>query len=206
MPVYYIFRNKGFRCDAENIFTGDGNLLNIKDIKKRLEHLKVLADIAPVKWFLDNQELIAKALFYLFAAGCGYWVYHLIMTDAALRPGLLSYRPQDTRDALVVTVFGIFGAVIGLIFISLVIKLVINLITEGIDNHCPSRSSRLIKSLCCLSVLWTAFIYIEDIKSVGLTAYDHVSDIVGTARQHDEVAAEIFEYGGYDRKSKKRRP
>ncbi len=184
--------SKGFPGDAENICTGDDAFMNNQEIKKKLQYLQVVADIAPVRWFLDNQQVIARVLFYMFIAGCGYWVYHMIITDAALRTDILLYRPQDTRDALVFTVFGIFGGVIGLIFILFMIKLLINAISESIDNRIPSRSSQLVKSLCCLSVLWVAFIYLEDIKSTGLTAYGQVSGIVGTARQHDEVAAEKF--------------
>ena len=54
--------SKGFPGDAENICTGDDAFMNNQEIKKKLQYLQVVADIAPVRWFLDNQQVIARAV------------------------------------------------------------------------------------------------------------------------------------------------
>jgi hypothetical protein len=146
--------------------------------------LSRLSDLKPVQWLVKHKEQIALFLYILWLAGCGYWFYQFLVIDVRPQTDWI-FITDDTREAMVFVFFGSFGLVFVLAFVFFIVKLMYNLFHEGIQFLFPFQWFSLAKSISYLLVLGFAFIYIENIKVVGLTAYNQIDVIVHTSRQHD---------------------
>jgi hypothetical protein len=148
--------------------------------------LSGLADSVPIRWIIDNRERIALILYILWLAGCGYWIYEFILIEAGPRNDWI-VTTNDTREALIFIVFGIFGCIFLSFLAFFLLKLIFNLYREGICSLFPTQWHSLIKPISYMILLCFAFEFLDDIKVIGLTAYEQVSHLLDTSGQHDEV-------------------
>ncbi len=139
----------------------------------------------------ENQKYIAWAFYALLIAGCGFWLYQLAIIDVKPSANLL-FSTQDTRDALVVIIFGLIAVLFVFVIGFFLLKLISNLYIEGISSVFPKISDSIIKSISCLIMLGVAFLFIENVKATGLTAYQQVTEVLEVATQHDEAAVEGY--------------
>ncbi len=144
-----------------------------------------------ISWFNDHLQYISWIFYALLIAGSGYWIYQLVIIDVQPLANL-PFSTKDTKDALVVMVFGIFAAALVCIIGFFLFKFICNLFLDGINNIFPIRSHSLVKSISCLVILGVAFLFIENVKATGLTAYKQVTEVLHVAKQHDEVTVENY--------------
>jgi hypothetical protein len=140
----------------------------------------------PVQWVLIREEKIAYGLYFLWLAGCAYWIYQFIIMDAVPRPDWL-YIIEDTGEALMVLFFGSFGLLYVIGIALFIFKLIYNLFHGGIESIFPKQWQSAARSLSYLLILGISFMYIHSIKTAGLTAYSQVSQLMKTSDQHDQV-------------------
>ncbi len=139
----------------------------------------------------ENQKYIAWIFYALLITGCGYWLYQLVIIDVQPHADL-PFNTQDTKDALVLIIFGLVGVLFVLFAGFFLLKLISNLYIEGISSVFPNLSDSIIKSISCLIILGVAFLFIENVKAAGLTAYMQVTDVLEVASKHDEITVEGF--------------
>jgi hypothetical protein len=153
--------------------------------------LVLIKESTPVQWVLIREERISYGLYYLWLAGCVYWVYQLSIVEATPRPDWM-YIIEDTREALTILFVGSFGLfyVVGIVLF--ICKFIYNLFTEGIESLFSRQWHSVAKSFCYILILGFSFQYIPNIKVAGLTAYDQISQLVSTSERHEEVAAKHF--------------
>jgi len=154
--------------------------------------LVLIKESMPVQWVLIREERIASGLYYLWLAGCVYWVYQLSIVEATARSDWM-YIIEDTREALTILFVGSFGLfyVVGIALF--ILKFIYNLFTEGIESLFPRQWHSVAKSFSYIIILGFSFLYIQNIKVAGLTAYDQVSQMVQTSDRHVEMDEESFE-------------
>jgi hypothetical protein len=153
----------------------------------RLSQLKLrLNSLHTVKWFIEYKDHIASYLYLIWILGCAYWLYQLIITDAQpVMSGLM--QVDDARDAVIFIFFGMFGLIYLTFFAVFIIKFIFNIIRGGIQSIFSTRWYSLVKSITLLMCLNFAFLYIENIKVAGLTAYTQVAQIVHSSNNHTVV-------------------
>jgi hypothetical protein len=150
---------------------------------KLLQSICRLENVPPFSWLVEYRDTIASTLYLTWIAGCVYWLYNLLIIDA--RPAMVSFLSvTDSQDAMVFVFFGMFGVIYLTFFSVFAAKLIFNLVRGGIDSLFPTRWYSLVKSICLLICLHFAFIYIVNIKTAGLTAYAHVTQLVQTSKNH----------------------
>ncbi|UCH80932.1 MAG: hypothetical protein JSW20_14530 [Nitrospiraceae bacterium] len=170
------------------ILTHVKDRLTNNDLVIKLRHaLNVIKESKPVQWTLIREEQIASCLFYLWIFGCAYWIHQLITIEARPRADWL-YMIEDTREALMILFFGSFGlsyaAGIGLF----ICKLMYNLFHGGLESIFPRQWHSTARSFSYIIILGISFLYIQNIKIAGLTAYNQVSQLVQTSDRHEDVA------------------
>ncbi len=169
----------------------------LKVLKEKLERLcqyygklsaffSGLERFAAISWLIEYRDRIASSLYIFCMAGFAYWIYRLIIIDAKPQVDRLIFV-NDSRDALTFLFFGIFGLIYVILFALFMVKFVYNIIRGGIDSLVPGQWHSLIKSLFLLICLNFAFLYIENIKTAGLTAYTQCVEIVQTSRRYTPV-------------------
>ncbi len=149
------------------------------------------AVVDKITWINDHLHYIAWIFYALLIAGSGYWIYQLIIIDVQPQANL-PFSTKDTKDALVIMVFGIFLAALVCIIGFFLLKFICNLFLDGINNIFPIRAHSLVKSISCLAILGVAFLFIGNVKATGLTAYKQVTEVLHVAQQHDEVTVENY--------------
>jgi len=153
--------------------------------------LVLIKESNPVQWVLIREERIASGLYYLWLAGCVYWVYQLIVLEAKPRPDWL-YIIEDTREALTILFLGSFSLLYVVGIVLFICIFIYNLFFEGIESLFPRQWHSVAKSFSYILILGFSFLYIQNIKVAGLTAYDQVSQLVQTSDRHEEVVKKHF--------------
>ena len=153
---------------------------------KLREVLVLMKDSTPVQWVIIREERIASTLYYLWLAGCVYWVYQFSTVEAEPRPDWL-YIIEDTSEALTLIFVGSFGLIYVAGIVLFICKFIYNLFTERIESLFPSQWHSVAKSVSYIIILGFSFLYIQNIKVAGLTAYGQVSHLVRTSDRHVEV-------------------
>jgi len=145
-----------------------------------------LRQFAPVRWFIGQRDRIASYLYIVCMAGFAYWVYRLMIIDVKPQMDRLVFI-EDSRDALTFLFFGLFGLIYVLFFASFIVKFVYNIIRSGIDSLVPAQWYSLVRSALLLLCLNFAFLYIQNIKTAGLTAYMQFVEILHTSKEYTPV-------------------
>jgi hypothetical protein len=102
-----------------------------------------LKDSRLIQWINKHKDNIALILNALLLAGCGYWVYQLIIIDVSPHNNW-SIGISDSRDALALLFFGMYGFVFVLFFAGYIIKFIYNLFHGGIQSLFPVQWYSLI--------------------------------------------------------------
>ena len=158
---------------------------------KLRKSLILIKESTPVQWVIIREERIASGLYYLWLAGCVYWVYQLSIVEAAPRQDWM-YIIEDTREALTLIFVGSFGLFYVAGIVLFICKFIYNLFTERIESLFPSQWHSVAKSASYIIILGFSFLYIQNIKVAGLTAYGQVSQLVQTSDRHVEVVEEQY--------------
>ena len=145
-----------------------------------------LKDSRLIQWINKHKDNIALILNTLLLAGCGYWVYQLIIIDVSPHNNW-SIGISDSRDALALLFFGMYGFVFVLFFVWFIIKFIYNLFHDGIQSLFPVQWYSLTKPITYLMILCVAFSFTGNIKTAGLTAYSEVAALFHTSKQHAMV-------------------
>lgn len=149
-------------------------------------YISKAADSAPVQFIARHKGHISLGLYILWLAGCGYWVYQLIIID--VKPGVgWDLGINDSREALVYLFFGLLGSIFVLFFVLFTLKLVFNLFQDGFESIFPDQWHSVAKSTIYLLILFCAFSYTGSIKAAGLTAYNQIAEIVNTSKNQNVV-------------------
>ena len=162
-------------------------LTNNDLVIKLRQALNVIKESKPVQWTLIREEQIASCLFYLWILGCAYWIYQLINIEAQPRSDWL-YMIEDTREALMILFFGSFGLLYAAGLVLYISKFMFNLYHGGLESIFPRQWHSAARSVSYIVILCFSFLYIQNIKVAGLTAYNQVSQLVQTSDRHEDVA------------------
>lgn len=159
-----------------------------EEIQKRkwFSCLHTLAESAFIQWFINNRGRMTPFLYGIFLAGCGYWIYEFMLIEVRPRNEWI-VTTQDTREALIYIVFGIFGCIFLSFLAFFLLKFVVNLYHESIYALFPIQWYSLIKPISHMILLCFAFAFLDDIKVICLTAYKQVSHLVDISGQHSAV-------------------
>lgn len=159
----------------------------IADIKyKYNQYLAKVTDSKPFRLIDEYKRPIVFFLYLMWVAGCGYWVYQLMMVDAKPKDSL-GLEMTDSRDALAILFFGTLFSVFVLFIAWFIIKFIYNLFHNGIESFFSVRWHSLVKPVSYLGILCLAFSFTGPIKAAGLTAYNQVAGLVHTSRRHTIV-------------------
>ncbi len=126
----------------------------------------LIKESTPVQWLLIHEEQIASGLYFLWLAGCVYWVHQLIIVDAKPRPDLL-YIIEDTSEALMILFFGSFSLLYIIGIAIFICKFIYNLFTEGIESLFSGHWHTVAKSASYIIILGFSLQYIQNIKVAG---------------------------------------
>ncbi len=168
------------------------NIANNERYAGLRQALTLIKESTPVQWVLIREERISYGLYYLWLAGCVYWIYQLSIVEATARSDWM-YIIEDTREALTILFVGSFGLVYVVGIALFICKFIYNLFTDGIESLFSRQWHSVAKSFCYILILGFSFQYIPNIKVAGLTAYDQVAQMVSTSERHQEVAAKHYE-------------
>lgn len=160
--------------------------INIEFHSKLARLIARLTDSKPFRLFIKYKKPVELFLYIMWLAGCGYWFYHLMITDVTPSDNL-GLGVTDSRDALAILFFGTLGSVFVLFFVLFTIKFIYNLFHEGIESLFSVRWHSLVKPASYLVILCWAFSFTGTIKATGLAAYNQIAELFHTSQQHTLV-------------------
>jgi len=159
----------------------------LADIKSACSlYLAKVTDSKLFQLILEHKRPVSLFLYFLWLAGCGFWLYQLMITDVKPKEnfGLVL---TDSRDALAILCFGALGAVFVLAAVVFLIKFIYNLFHDGMESFFSVRWHAIVRPASYLLVLCCAFSFTGTIKSTGLTAYNQIAGLFRTSQQHSII-------------------
>ncbi len=149
-------------------------------------YISKAAESALVQFIARHMGRLSLCLYMVWLAGCGYWIYELIMLDVQLGAGW-DLGISDSRDALVYLFFGLLGSIFVLFFVLFTAKLLYNLFQDGVESIFPDQWQSVARSTVYLAILMFAFSHTASIKAAGLSAFYQMSEIVDTSKNRSVI-------------------
>ncbi|MBC8412633.1 MAG: hypothetical protein ISR96_06235 [Nitrospira sp.] len=156
-------------------------------------YIKSINESAPLQLLVSKSKYIVYCINAVIALAAGYGIYLLLTlnVEPVKWNFLISPDKMGGRDALVLLFFGIFILLFTGAIAFFAIKLVFNIIRDGIRERCATPWQPVVQSLCSLAFILITVSYTAEVKSTGLTAYNQISTMFTKSRNIEPEKVEI---------------